>query len=108
MARSRTVVEAALTKKGFQETEGDHHFFVYQTKKGKKSLARTKTSHSMKDISDDLLSQMAKQCKVSKRQFLDLIDCDIERDGYENLLSKAGHVDANKPESSETKSSKKK
>ena len=92
MPRSRKDVEATLKKKGFQETEGDHHFFVYHTKKGKKTLAKTKTSHGMKDISDDLLSQMAKQCKLSNRQFLDLVDCSIDRDDYEGILSSSQQI----------------
>ena len=92
MPRSRKDVEAALKRKGFALTEGDHHFFVYHTKKGKKSLAKTKTSHGMKDIPDVLLSQMAKQCKLNKRQFLELIDCPLDRDDLEGILSQAGQI----------------
>lgn len=92
MPRSRKDVESALKSKGFREAEGDHHFFIYFTKKGKKSLAKTKTSHSMKDISDGLLSQMAKQCKLTKSQFLELVDCPMDRDKLEEALSKNGQI----------------
>ena len=92
MPKSRKDVESALKSKGFQKTEGDHHFFIYFTKKGKKTLAKTKTSHSMRDISDDLLSQMARQCKLTKSQFLELVDCPMNRDKFEEALSKIGQI----------------
>jgi hypothetical protein len=95
MPRKKIDVESALKKKGFSQTEGDHHWFVYVTIEGKKTTARTKTSHSqkMKDISDNLLSQMAKQCKLSKRDFLDLIDCPLSREAYEEILKEQEELD---------------
>ena len=46
MPKDRKVVEAGLLKKGFRQREGDHHFFIYWSLSGKKSVAFTKTSHS--------------------------------------------------------------
>lgn len=90
MPRKKTTVETSLKKKGFEQTEGNHHFFVYVTTEGRKTAIRTKTSHTpkMKEIPDNLLSQMAKQCNLSKQEFLDLIDCPLTRDKYENILKK--------------------
>lgn len=81
MPRSKSKVESALLAKGFQKTETDHHYFIYFTADGKKTTARTKTSHSqkMKDIADNLLSQMAKQCYLTKTEFLNLVDCPRRR-----------------------------
>jgi len=93
MPRPKTVVEAALKAKGFQLSEGDHHFFIYWTKNGKKTRARTKTSHTpkMKDIPDSLLTQIAKQvCLDSKAQLLQLVDCPMSRDDYEQVLHDKG------------------
>jgi len=89
MPRKKTKVESALRNKGFEQTEGDHHFFVYLTIEGKKTAVRTKTSHTpkMKDIPDNLLSQMAKQCKLSKDDFFRLLDCPLSREDYEELLT---------------------
>ena len=56
-----------MVSKGFVEGPGDHHFLVYYTKDGKKSIARTKTSRGGRDIPDNLLGQMARQCKVTKQ-----------------------------------------
>lgn len=93
MPRPKKTVEAALEAKGFAPSEGDHHFFVYWTKNGKKTRARTKTSHTpkMKDISDSLLGQMAKQLRLdTKAQFLQLVDCPMSREDYEQLLQAKG------------------
>jgi hypothetical protein len=71
MPRQKTKVESALLSKGFQKSENDHHYFIYFTQNGKKTTAKTKTSHTkkMKDIPDNLLSQMAKQCHLKKLIF---------------------------------------
>jgi hypothetical protein len=95
MPRKKIDVESALKRKGFNQTEGDHHWFVYVTIEGEKTTSRTKTSHTqkMKDIPDNLLSQMARQCKLSKRDFLDLIDCPLSREAYEDILKDQEELD---------------
>jgi hypothetical protein len=82
-------VEAALEAKGFERSEGDHSYFVYRSIEGKKTTAKTKTSHTpkMKSIGDDLLGKMARQCHLTKLQFLELVDCPLDRRGYETLLT---------------------
>jgi hypothetical protein len=92
LPRERKRVEAALEAKGFVRSEGDHHYFVYHTPDGIKSRARTKTSHSpkMKDMPDNLLGQMARQCLLTKREFLRLVDCPMGRDEYEERLRDQG------------------
>ncbi|MEH1775384.1 hypothetical protein [Nostoc sp.] len=94
-------MESALLSKGFQETQNDHHYFIYFTKDGKKTTAKTKTSHTkkMKDIPDNLLSQMAKQCHLTKPQFLDLVNCPLTQDKYEEILQKQEiiEISANSP-----------
>jgi hypothetical protein len=95
MSRPRTVVEAALSGKGFHRVEGDHHFFIYHTQDGKKTRARTKTSHTpkMKDISDNLLGQMARQvCLDTKADFLRLVDCPMSRVEFEGVLKAKGYT----------------
>jgi hypothetical protein len=74
MPLERSAVAAALTFKGFKPIEGDHTFFIYYSESGKKSPVRTRTSHGSgyKDISDGLVSQMAKQCKLTTKEFKDL------------------------------------
>jgi hypothetical protein len=102
MPKEKREVEAGLEAKGFRRGEGDHHYFVYWSLSGKKSMARTKISHgSDKDISDELLSRMSQQCGLTKKQFVDLVECPLKREPYEQLLvqrSKLAREDAAQPD----------
>jgi len=86
MPRKRKEVESALISKGFEQHDTHHHMFVYYTQKGKKTTLRTRTSHSMREIGDNLLGQMARQCGLRKKDFLDLVDCPLDRKGYEKKV----------------------
>jgi hypothetical protein len=93
MPRDKRDVESGLGNKGFRLQDGDHHYFVYWSEEGKKSMAKTKTSHgSGRDISDDLLAKMSKQCGLTKGNFLKLVDCPLSRKEYEALLKAAGKL----------------
>lgn len=96
MPRDKSDVEASLLKKGFKPTHpgSDHNWFVYADASGKKAIgARTKTSHGRGfDLDDSLLAQMARQVGLTKKQFLELVDCPLTRDDYEKLLKTAGKL----------------
>jgi hypothetical protein len=94
LPRNRKTVEATLQEKGFAKVEGDHHYFVYLARDGRKTRARTKTSHSpkVKDIADNLLGQMARQCMLTKPDFLKLVDCPMSREEYERKLTDRGEI----------------
>ena len=96
MSRERKSIEAGLKNKGFRQKEGDHHYLIYYSEDGRKSLSKTKTSHSpkMKTLSNDLLSKMSQQCYLTKAEFLDLIDCPLSRSDYEMTCHpKSGPLD---------------
>ena len=87
MPFTNRVVEQALKKKGFREQSGDHKYYCYWTIDGNKTLILTKTSHGGKqDIGDQLLHEMAKQCKINNLQFQDLVRCPLSREKYEEIL----------------------
>lgn len=88
MPLKRRDVEAALERKGFLRRERDHAYFIYQTEQGTLTDVRTKTSHGRRgaDISDSLLSRMARQCHMSPPQFRDFVDCSLTRRHYEFVL----------------------
>jgi len=86
MPRKQSDVERSLTSKGFQHKEGDHNYFQYYSRAGKKTAVFTKTSHGAREIDDSLLGRMARQCKLSRADFDRLIDCPLDRDGYETKL----------------------
>ncbi len=94
MPRKRVDVEKGLLSKGFRKRDGDHHYYLYYNTAGKKTVVFTKTSHSHTEIGDNLMSQMARQCKLSKLLFESLVDCPLKRGEYENLLIASGHIGA--------------
>ncbi|NOT67114.1 MAG: hypothetical protein HOP04_02085 [Methylophilaceae bacterium] len=93
MPRKQNDVEKSLLAKGFKAREGDHNYFNYYSTAGKKTAVFTKTSHGAREIDDNLLSCMAKQCKLSNKDFSLLIDCPLDRDSYETKLIAQGAVE---------------
>lgn len=87
--RDRSEIKKSLEYKGFKNRGGDHEFYIYHTQSGKKTIIRTKLSRGTgyKVYSDSLLAAMAKQCKLTKGKFLDLVDCSLTQDDYEKILS---------------------
>ena len=92
MPRPRKTVMASLQKKGFLMTEGDHSYFVYHTMAGKKTIVKTKVSHSGKDVSKVLMGFMAKQCKLTTSDFHELVDCPLSQEKYEEKLAAQGLI----------------
>ena len=94
MPRKQSDVERSLQAKGFRSREGDHNYFNYYSKAGKKTAVFTKTSHGAREIDDNLLARMAKQCKLSNKDFGLLIECPLDLDSYEAKLISQGAVEA--------------
>jgi predicted RNA binding protein YcfA (HicA-like mRNA interferase family) len=89
MTRARKDVEGGLLAKGFQQSESHHHYFLYHDLAGRKTAVKTKTSHAGKDLDDSLLGLMARQVRLSKKQFLDLLDCPLTREAYDRIVGKS-------------------
>lgn len=87
-------VEKSLLAKGFRAREGDHSYFNYYSKAGKKTVVFTKASHGAREIDENLLSRMAKQCRLSNKDFGLLVECPLDRDAYEAKLIAQGAVEA--------------
>jgi hypothetical protein len=62
---------------------------------GKRTSIRTRISHGAKEYGDSLLGEMARQLKLRRRDFDDLIDCPLTAEGYLGLLAKGGHLKLN-------------
>lgn len=94
MQRDKSKIEASLQRKGFVPNETHHSYFVYHTLAGKKTLVKTKTSHTpkMKAIGDPLLGKMAQQVHLRKMEFIDLIDCPMDQEAYEGILRTKGQI----------------
>ncbi|GMU22669.1 MAG: hypothetical protein AMXMBFR13_27540 [Phycisphaerae bacterium] len=91
MPRSAREVAANLERKGFIADDGNHTFYRLFVD-GKNTGIRTKISHGEKEIHDGLLSQMAKQTRLVRKEFLDLIDCPMTGSQYIELLRERGHL----------------
>ncbi|MGL6227292.1 MAG: hypothetical protein ACRC10_11795 [Thermoguttaceae bacterium] len=91
--RSGREVDSALCKKGFERTvSGDHfRYYLYHPVNGA-MLTQTKISHGMLGgtINAYLISQMSRQLRLTKRQFLALIDCTMSEAEYQIVLQQLG------------------
>ncbi len=94
MPRKSREVKAALQRKGFSASDGDHVFLTYITTDGLRTAIMTKVSHGgSHDIGEPLLAQMARQCRLTKPMFLQLVDCPLERKAYEADLRSKGELE---------------
>lgn len=88
--KARDVI-AGLARKGFRTKENDHtflHLFVHD----RKTAIYTKVSHGEKQIGDKLLGLMARQVQLSRREFLELVDCSLSQDEYLAILRAKGAI----------------
>ena len=94
-SRSRDVIAAALVQKGFWQHDTHHHRYIYVTEAGDRTHIATKVSHTkkMKQIDAGLFSEMARQCRLTTSQFVDLVDCPMSRKDYEAALRGTGEID---------------
>ena len=91
MPKPAKTVDTALCSKGFRSHNGDHvYYYLYVD--DRKTVVRTKISHGEKEINDNLLGLMARQVKLSKKLFGDLIDCPLSYEQYVSHLRETGHV----------------
>ena len=76
-----------LKKKGFQDAVNkspDHKYleFWYDGE----LVLYTKISHGSKEIGNYLIKQMYDQCKLNKKDFMDLANCPLDMEGYIDKL----------------------
>ncbi len=92
MPRDRDDIDEALLKKGFRLDGGDHYFYIYWNLGGKKTMKKTKMSRgsAYKTVGDQLLGKMAKQTGLTKKNFLELVDCTLDQAGYEAIAFPEG------------------
>jgi len=92
--RRRDDISRALQRKGFRKSNSDHLKFIYFSISGRKTSVVTKISHGSghKEISDENLARMARQCRLSRAEFDDLIDCPLSREEFERRLKHTGQI----------------
>ena len=93
MPRKARRVESALLAKGFRFRNSRHRKLYFYTVQGESTAVSTLLSHGGdRDVNDRLLAQMARQCRLSRREFDRLIDCPMSQQEYEALLVERGIV----------------
>ena len=92
MQLARRDILNGLERKGFvrRPREGDHIRLVYYDLRGKKTQAKTKMSRGTKhrSIGMVLLGQMARQCRLSRDEFVRLVECSMDRPEYDEKIGK--------------------
>lgn len=85
-------IDRALRKKGFVlENSKDRIYRLYAG--GRKTRIRTLLSHtSNMDYDDTLLSLVAREMKLTKKELLQFVECTLSGEGYMALLSERGWV----------------
>jgi len=59
---------------------------------GKKTAIYTKISHGRSDYDDNLLAEMAKQLRLRRREFDDLVQCPMKEEEYRRRLEEGGYL----------------
>jgi len=79
-------IEAALLTKGFGRKDQRHRTLHYYVD-GRKTHITTWLSHSSRgDLSKNLVGLMARQCRLTKSEFLSLVDCSMSSSDYFDAL----------------------
>lgn len=78
-------VEQALTAKLGFEAHDSHHR-IYRLYLEGQLVARTFVSHGQRELSDYHASQMSKQMRLMRKEFLDVVECPLDRETYHTLV----------------------
>jgi len=85
--REREDIRNALCQKGFREDNNDHYYYTLIYNNQVTSIfTKISKGSKYKTIQSGLLSLMSKQMKLSNKEFLDFIDCDLTDINYIKLL----------------------
>ena len=84
-------LRACLTSKGETSEDRSSHHVFYLVKIDGKLYRATKMSHSARgQISDQLLSVIAKEMRLKTKELKDFVDCTVTREDWLNLWKERG------------------
>lgn len=81
---ARLVESALVNKLGFRRENRKHKFFLLEISGN--VVRKTMISHGERQISDRLLSAMAREIGITRRQWEAIVDCTLSRDDYLRLI----------------------
>jgi hypothetical protein len=76
--------QALTAKLGFERHDSHHR--IYRLYLNGQLVARTFISHGQRELADFHIGQMAKQMRLSRREFLDAIECPLDREACHTLV----------------------
>lgn len=83
-----------LKNKGFSVAKHksvDHHYLEFYH--NDLLILHTKISHgSKKDLDGYLIKKMSDQCKLSKSDFAELVNCTLSQEKYIDILVEKGYI----------------
>lgn len=93
-ALDRSEIEAALPRKGFQEIPDRDHKVYKLVVDNKYTGIYTKTSRgsNYKTLSSDLVGRIARQLRLTTKEFKSLVDCPLSEADYLRLLRTRGEL----------------
>lgn len=83
-------IERALVKKGFERKEGKKHIIFTFIQNGERTEIYTFLSRGESEYRNKNIGSMCKQLKLSKRNFVNVIDCSWEYDDILNFYVTSG------------------
>ena len=94
MPKKASDVEKALKKKGFTEDKSKSHNKYVLYIDGKKTNINTHTSQgaSHKEISECMLNTMAKQMKITRKEFDSFVQCTLSEENYKKILYERNEI----------------
>lgn len=78
-------VDKALTTKLEFERHDSHHR-IYRLYLDGQLAVRTFLSHGQRELTDFHIGQMAKQMRLSRREFLNAVECSLSKEAYYALI----------------------
>ena len=82
--KARRVAKALTAKLEFERHDSHHR--IYRLFLDGQLVARTLISHGQRELTDFHIGQMAKQMRLSRQEFLDAVQCPLDRDSYFALV----------------------
>jgi hypothetical protein len=82
---ARLVESALVNKLGFRRENRKHKFYLLEI--AGNLVRKTMISHGERQIGDKLLSTMARELGITRRQLEDIVACTLSRDDYLRLIS---------------------
>lgn len=80
----RRVEKALIAKLDFEQRDSHHR--IYRLYLDGQLVARTFISHGQRELTSYHIGQMAKQMRLSRREFLDAVECPLDREAYHTLI----------------------